>query len=487
MSQPSGPRGPQPDLTAFETTKLPAEQPTRRMPRVGLFTPARPQHPRPSDSDPFTVRGPALPGRATRDPRVLVGAGIATVVVIALLVYALIPTGTTRTVHVAKAFTGNVVQTVTTSGALSAGVYNLSFFASGRIAEVDATVGQMVQSGDVLAKLDVTPLQDAVTTAKAQVRVAQVAYNNALIALQNAENAQATADAAARDAYNAVAHPPTGQATPTPQQVQGARDALAAAQTQAQNAVNAAQSAADLAQSQVDVAQSQETTAEHNLDNAALRAPISGQVGQVNATLGQAVGVNGSSTQPLIVLVNLATLQLTGQVRETDVGAVQVGWPVNFTVSAFPQDSFAGTVASISPIPHADAKGGVGYDVTIAIAAQSASQARLFPQMSAPAITITTQEAVGAVLIPTAALTYARGQVANGQVTAAAARAATQVAQSLIVQANGDSLKDGTASYALQWQGGKQVAEPVVLGISDGTYTVVLAGLTVGQPVVLSA
>nr|MBA3826003.1 efflux RND transporter periplasmic adaptor subunit [Ktedonobacterales bacterium] len=312
------------------------------------------------------------------------------------------------------------------------------------------------------------------------------AYNNALIGLQNAENAQATADAAARDAYNAVVHPPAGKATPTPQQAQSAHDALAAAQTQAQNAVNAAQSAADLAQSQVDVAQSQATTAEHNLDNSVLRAPISGQVGQVNATLGQAVGVNGSSTQPLIVLVNLGTLQLAGQVREIEIGEVQVGWPVHFTLRAFPQFTFGGTVASISPIPH-EGTNGVGYTVTIAIAPQSANQARLFPQMSAPTITITTQEAIGTVLIPTAALTYARGQVASGRFSAAAAGTATQAAQSLIVNAAGDDLKNGLASYVLQWQGGKQVAVPVVLGISDGDYTVVLAGLTVGQAVVLSA
>jgi HlyD family secretion protein len=486
MSQPTGPGGPPADLAEFETTRIPAEQPTRRMPRVGIFTATRPQHPRPSGNEPFTVRGPAALRSTARDPRVLIGAGIATVLVIALLSYALIPTGTARTVHVAKAFIGNVVQTVATSGELSSGVYNLSFFASGRIAEVDVKVGQQVQSGDVLARLDVTPLQDALTTAKAQVRVAQVAYNNALIALQNAENAQATADAAAQDAYNAVAHPPAGKATPTPQQTQTARDTLRAAQTQAQNAVNAAQSSADLAQSQVDVAQSQETTAEHNLDNADLRAPISGQVGQVNATLGQAVGVNGSNPQPLIVLVNLSTLQLTGQVRETDVGAVQVGWPVNFTVRAFPQFTFAGTVASISPIPQVGAQS-VGYAVTIAIAPESASQARLFPQMSAPAITITTQEAIGAVLIPTAAITYARGQVASGRISVTAAGAATQVAQGLIVNAEGDSLKNGLASYVLQWQGGKQVAEPVVLGITDGTYTVVLAGLSSGQPVLMGA
>ncbi len=485
MSRPNGPDGP--DLTTQETARIPAEQATVRMPRAGIFAPSRPQHPRRSGAQPFTVAMPAALGRTARDPRVLLGAGIATVVVVALLAYALIPTGSPpRTVHVVKAFTGNVVRTVATSGALSSGIYNLSFFASGRIAEVDAKVGQQVTSGDVLARLDVTPLQDALATAKAQLRVAQVAYNNALIALQNAERAQTTADAAARDAYNAVAHPPSGHATPTPQQLQQAKDTLAAAQARTQNAVDAAQSGADLAKSQVDVAQSQVTTAEHNLNNSALRAPINGQVAQVNATLGQAVGVNGGATQPSIVLVNLGTLQVTGQVSETDVGQVQVGWPVNFTVRAFPQFSFAGTVASISPIPQEGANG-VGYTVTIAIAPESASQARLFPQMTAPAITITTQEAIGAVLIPNAALTYGQAQVSAGRVARAAAATATQVAQSQIVNAAGDTLKDGIASYVLQWQGNAQVPMPLVLGISDGTYTVVLAGLQVGQPVILSA
>jgi uncharacterized protein YaaW (UPF0174 family) len=104
-----------------------------------------------------------------------------------------------------------------------------------------------------------------------------------------------------------------------------------------------------------------------------------------------------------------------------------------------------------------------------------------------PTITITTQEALGAVLIPTSALTFAQAQVAKGRVSRAAAAAATQVAQSLIVNATDDGLKAGTATYVLQWQGGKLVAEPVVVGFSDGAYTVILAGLTIGQPVVLSA
>ena len=486
MSVANGASGPSKNTPKPEQKKLPAAQETSQMSRHSAAAPSRSKHRHRFWSWRITLPVPTALRRMARKPRAKIGAGIVVVAVLALLGYALIPIGTPRTVHLAKAFTGNLVQTVATSGQLSSGVYNLSFFASGRIVQVVAKVGQKVKSGDVLAELDVTPLQDALTTAKAQLRLAQVAYNDALIGLQNAQQSQATADVAARDAYNAVANPPPGQPTPTPQQLQQARDNLSYTQAQSQNIISAAQSQSDLAKLQVDVAQAQETDAEHNLDNSVLRAPITGQVAQVNATVGQAVSVHDSNAQPLIVLENLGPIQLIGQVHETDVSNVQVGWPVNFTVRAFPQFVFTGTVASISPLPQ-DTPNGVMYHVTIAIAPESVAQARLFPQMSVPTISITTQEAFGAILIPIAALTFAQAEVAAGHISSAAAVAATQAAQNLIINANGDNLKDGLASFVLRWQKGKLVALSIVLGISDGTYTVVLAGLAVDQPVVVNA
>jgi multidrug resistance efflux pump len=472
--------------------------------RRSTFVPPRPDHPRPSRFGPTysavrtrVVQGytaalnavrrprPGNTGAARlRDPRVWVSAVVAIIVGLVLLL-ALLPGAPPHRSVVGKAFQGNLVQTLTTSGALSSGVYNLNFFASGRVAAIDVRVGQAVQAGDVLAQLDETQLQDALNTAQAQLTVAQVAYNNALIGLKNAQDNQAAVDAAAQDAYNAVATPQAGQPTPTPQQLQQAQDKLNEAETQAQNQVNAAQAQVNLTKSQVSAAATNVIAAQHNLANSILRAPVAGQVAEVDGNIGEAVGVGGA-TGPLIVLVNLKTLQASGLVDELSIAQVQVGWPVTFTVRAFPQQTFYGTVATISPIPH-QAQGDVSYLVSVAIDAQSASQARLFPEMTVPHITITTNEAFGAILIPNAALAFARDATQNGQLAASAGQAATQQAQQLIVDATDPALKAGQAAYVAQWQHGKLVAVPVVISFSDGTDTVVLAGLKVGDPVVLSA
>ena len=453
------------------------DDPTIRLPRA-----QPPDHPRMGRMPTITAMqrlGQSL------GPRGWILAGLAAIIIIGAVVLVASPSPAPRKIVVGTIFQGNLVQTTASSGQLSSGIFHLSFFASGTIAEIDVRVGQNVAIGTVLAQLDVTPLQDALRTADAQLAVAQVAYNNALIALKSAQDNQSASDAAAQDAYNAVATPGGGQATPTTQQLQQAQDELNKALAAAQALVDAAQNQVDLTKSQVTVAQTQVATAKHNLANSTLRAPVAGQVASVNGNVGETVGVTGTASNPLIVLTNLATLQATGLVDETQIGAVQMGWPVTFTVRAFPQMIFLGTVANISSIPHPE-KVGVGYDVTIAIAPQSAAQARLFPAMTVPSITITTQEAVGALLIPNAALSFAQNAIHQKLLTANSGQLALQQAQQFIVNATDDALKQGKAAFVTQWQHGKLVAVPVVIGLADATNTVVLAGLNLNDPFVLS-
>src|SRR5215472_2978824 len=71
---------------------------------------------------------------------------------------------------------GNVSLTISATGPLQGGTYNINFSGTGKIAEIDVKVGQHVNKGQVVAKLDPTSLQDAVNQA-------QAAYNAALTAL----------------------------------------------------------------------------------------------------------------------------------------------------------------------------------------------------------------------------------------------------------------------------------------------------------------
>ncbi len=403
---------------------------------------------------------------------------------IAALVIALMPSSPrSGTIVEALVTQGNLAQTISTSGDISAGIYEFGFLASGQLAEVDVHVGEEIHAGDTIAKLDVPLLQDALTFAQQELDAAQNAYNNALVLLQDAQNTQAASDAAAQDAYNAVA---TAQPTPTAQQLQQAQDELTKAEAEAQSQADAAQAQADAAQNQVTLAQTALTTAQHNLANSTLRAPADGVVAAVNAVNGENIAMDSPTNASLVVITRLNALQAQGLVDETQITMVQSGWPVAFSVRAYPNQTFYGTVAAISPIPHPTSKG-VSYGVLIAVDPHSFADITIYPGMTVPSIMITTNEAIGALLVPQAAIAFAQNAVTRGQINASAARAATQAAQQFIVNSPDPTIKAGHAGFVVEDHAGTLTAVPVIFGISNGTNVVVLQGLILGETVVTSA
>ena len=73
---------------------------------------------------------------------------------------------------------GDFALTVSMAGPLQGGTYNIVFPSTGRIVEIDVKLGQTVNKGQVLARLDKALLQDAVTQAQTGVEIAQTAVNN---------------------------------------------------------------------------------------------------------------------------------------------------------------------------------------------------------------------------------------------------------------------------------------------------------------------
>ncbi len=398
-------------------------------------------------------RGPWLTRR-----RAIIGVSVVVVLAVvgALIARALQPANVPLRFTNAAVTEGNLTVTTSATGQISSGVYNLNFSTSGRITAIDVSPGQNVTAGQVLAQLDTTSLQDALNSAEA-------GYNSSQVNLNNAYTSQTYADKLAYDTYQQAIVRDAGSQDKLQQDLDQYNQSLAQAQSQ----VNSAQA-------QFQSAQAQLTAAQHNLADATLTAPVAGQIASVNGSVGAAAG--GSSGSAFIVLVNLTSLSIVAQVNEADIGGVQAGQPVSFTVTAFPSDTFFGTVTSISPVG-TTTQNVVTYPVTINIDANSAKQARLFPGMTAQ-ITITTQQVIGALLVPNAALTYARAAVRSGRITATQAQQAIVQAQQLITSATDSTVKQGQASYVLEQQQGKVVAVPVVIGISNGTDTVALAGLS---------
>jgi HlyD family secretion protein len=346
---------------------------------------------------------------------------------------------------------GNLVLTVGATGSVQGDTYNPTFTASGRVAEIDVQVGQHVNAGQQLAKLDTSALNDALRQAQAQKDQAWWTLQNALWNCANQRNQPPNCVDAANAAYNAV-------------------------KQQYQTAVN-------------------------NLNNATLTAPHAGIVTAINGSVGgSSSGSGGSSTGTttgggFIQIADMTALQVVASVNEADIGNVATGQPVAFTTSAYGPIVFRGTVSLISPAATTTSNV-VTYPVTVNVDMSSLQGKNLLPGMTAT-LTITRARRNNVVLLPASAVTFARSSLnLNGSsstnssapnITAQQARDAIVAARQMLTtleQQHDVSADNPQSAFVLQQNGKQWVVKPVVIGLTDGTYYEALAGLSAGDNVV---
>lgn len=227
-----------------------------------------------------------------------------------------------------------------------------------RIAELRVSVGDVVEAGDPLAILDNLPrLQSAVASAEAALRVSEAALlqTRAATAASLAE-AQATLERA--EAAAAVAQSDLDRAVSLLERGVTTRavfDQALATATQASLDVDRAQATlsrfeagsetvqADIAvaQANVDAAQAALTAAQQDLDSAYVRAPVRGQVLDINVRAGERPGSGG-----IIDLGDTSQMTVEAEVYQTLIGRVTIGDPVTVSADALAQD-LTGTVTAI--------------------------------------------------------------------------------------------------------------------------------------------
>jgi HlyD family secretion protein len=275
-------------------------------------------------------------------------------------------------------------------------------------------------------------------------------------------------------------------------------------QTQATSNSSIASQQAQVISDQGIVAQDQVQvdTAQHNLDNATIRAPHDGTVTVINGTVGSAPGVPQNASQAsttasgntFIQLIDTSNLQVTANVNESDTANLKVGEPATFTVNAYGNQQFQGTVSAISPNGQ-PVSNVVTYPVTIDIDMTKLNGANLLPGMTA-SVTITTVDRPNVLLIPVNAVNFARlassGNSATGTpqliTRADAANAMTQARQMLINLQNQNpaiASESPIPAYVVEQADGKFFAKPVVLGLTDGTVYEVLNGLVPDETVIV--
>lgn len=215
------------------------------------------------------------------------------------------------------------------------------------------------------------------------------------------------------------------------------------------------------AQESVRIAQQDVARAKTNLGYATVYSPIDGVVISKSVEEGQTVASSFSTPSICRIAKDLTDMQCIAKVDEADIGEVREGQRVTFTVDAYPDDVFSGTVKQVrqNPITNNNV---VTYEVVISA---PNSDLKLKPGLTAD-ITIYTMERSGVMSVPSAALRFTPESSIFGKKYV---------------------IKDTTADHKL-WtlDGNVLTAHKVEIGVSDGIRTQITSGMGEGSTVVKS-
>ena len=214
-------------------------------------------------------------------------------------------------------------------------------------------------------------------------------------------------------------------------------------------------------QAKEQVASSKENVqrAQTNLGYATITSPIDGTVISKSVEEGQTVAASFNTPELFTIAKDLTNMQVVANVDEADIGNVKEGDRVTFTVDAYPDDTFEGTVKQVR-LEATTTNNVVTYEVVI-----SAPNAdlKLKPGLTAN-VTIYTQERSGVLAVANKALRFTPTKETVGK-------------DIKIVDCKGKN-KVWTLN------GNTLTAHPVTIGQSDGINTEITKGLKQGDKIV---
>jgi len=284
---------------------------------------------------------------------------------------------------------GEIVETVFASGTINAiTTVSIGTQVSGRIKQVLVDYNSRVKQGQVIAQIDPSIFKTQVDQARASLMVAQANLQRASSAALEAQRTF--------DRYHELYQ----------------NQFLSKADLDnAESNANSAKTQVVVAQAQVTQATAAVEYAETNLKYTDIVSPIDGVIIQRNIDVGQTVAATFQTPTLFQVAQDLTKMQIDANVNEVDIGKIQVGQEVQFTVGAYPDLNFSGKVFQVRNAPTA-ALGGlaiaiqnqtvVNYDVVIKM---DNPDLKLKPGMTA-SVTIVTANKKGILKIPNAALRF---------------------------------------------------------------------------------
>ncbi len=220
---------------------------------------------------------------------------------------------------------GPIIQTVSATGTIEPVTKVIvGSQVSGKIVNWYADFNDLVTEGFVLAELDPDRFRTAYNQAKAEVALAKAAEEEALVRFKDAERER--------------------------KRIEGLMDRNTASENEllvAQALADAAQATWHGAQAGAEAAEAMLNAAKVDLDRTIIRSPIDGVVITRNIDVGQTVAASLQAPELFLIANNLARMQVNANVSEADIGLIAEGRPATFRVDAYPDREFSGVISQI--------------------------------------------------------------------------------------------------------------------------------------------
>ena len=300
---------------------------------------------------------------------------------------------------------------------------------SGTIIDLPVDYNDYVRAGQVMARLDTTKLLSNVTSAKASLARYQASILETEATLKNATNE-----------WNRVQKmfAATGGNYPSKQELDDT-----------QTAVEKAKAGLASAKAQRDQAYAELSVAQDNLRKAVVVSPMDGIVLQRKVEKGQTVIASMTTPVLFVMAQDLTKMKAVVSIDEADIAEVHEGQKTDFSVDAYPDRTFSGTLTQLR-LNSETTNGVVTYDAIIEIANP---KLLLRPGMTVSAH-IVTEILENVLTVPNAALRFTPPKDGKPDDDKEKNSSAKESSKSVWV------LRDNTATKI-----------PVIVGKSDGTDT----------------
>jgi HlyD family secretion protein len=259
----------------------------------------------------------------------VIGAGAISIILIIILILVLRRGAEVEKYETTTINRGDIIERITATGTINPVIsVQVGSQVSGRIVKILADFNSVVKKGQVIAQLETDLYKSKVQQADANYKMAQAQVKEAQAALSDSESNL-------RRARNLNKN-----------QVVSDRD-LEIAGTK----YDAAQASYNAALAREEQSRAQLGSAQFDLEHTTIYSPVDGIVISRNCDVGQTVVASFQTPNLFLIAQDLTKMQVDAYVDEADIGKVKVGQDVLFTVDAYPEKVFNGTVSQVRFAP----------------------------------------------------------------------------------------------------------------------------------------